>query len=157
MLWLRLMQLCPPPALELSLGGAINPPDFKRTGHIVRTRYTAVLAALAGACLAAPAAQGSQFDGRWNVVLTTTAGDCEKAIPGSFAVKGLDIAHDGKSSLFGAGAIEKNGSMWSRFVHPENRSDIYRMQGRFRGATASGAWSNGLRYCGGTWRATRVR
>jgi len=42
-------------------------------------------------------------------------------------------------------------------VHPGDRNDVYRIQGRFRGPTASGAWSNGLRYCGGNWRATRVR
>ena len=42
----------------------------------MRAKDLAKLAALASAFLIAQAAHASQFDGRWDVVLTTTAGDC---------------------------------------------------------------------------------
>ena len=104
--------------------------------------------------LAASPAQATGFDGRWEFVLTTTVGECEKALPGAFTVRGLDIDPDGQSPLKAAGAIEKSGSMWSRLTAGQH---VYRIQGRFRGAAASGAWSSGSRYCGGNWRASRVR
>lgn len=99
-------------------------------------------------------AQAAGFDGRWEFVLTTTVGTCEKTLPGAFAVRGLDIDPDSKSPLKAAGALEKNGSMWSRLSAGEH---VYRIQGRFRGAGASGAWSSGSRYCGGNWHASRMR
>ena len=122
---------------------------------LFNSKFVLFLAGFVVAAIASTAiARASALEGRWEFVLTTTVGECEKQLGGSFVVKGLDVDPDPKSVLKAAGALEKDGNMWSRL---SNGNDIYRIQGRFRGAAASGAWSNGARYCGGTWRASRSR
>ena len=119
-------------------------------------RAAVILAAGSVFCLASQTGQASAqaFDGRWNVVLTTSVGQCEPSLPSVFLVKGHDILADTRGELRADGQVERNGDMWMRL---SRGNDQYRAQGRFRGGSGEGAWSSGSRYCGGRWRATRVR
>ncbi len=91
-------------------------------------------------------------DGAWTAVLTTQAGKCEKAFQMRFAARGGDLVTATGSGQSADGAIEPDGTLWLRM---KSSRDLYRLQGRMRGASANGTWSSNTRLCGGTWRGSR--
>jgi hypothetical protein len=91
-------------------------------------------------------------DGAWTAVLTTQAGKCERAFQLRFAARGSDLVTATGSKQSADGALEPDGTLWLRL---KSGRDLYRLQGRMRGASASGTWSSNTRLCGGTWRGSR--
>ncbi|MGE3642710.1 MAG: hypothetical protein AB7F96_02530 [Beijerinckiaceae bacterium] len=110
---------------------------------------TFFLPALALVGLVPFAAASKVGDRPYAVEIVTTVGKCEKTIAARFVVRGDDIISDRASALIAEGAVEKNGTMWARMAKDR---DLYRLQGKLKGATGSGAWSSNTRLCGGTWR-----
>ena len=105
------------------------------------------------ACLLLPvSAQAATLDGHWAVDATTDVGDCQRAFEGEFVVaQGAILEAEGGAP---AGYIEANNSAWARFTR---NGHIARAQGKFAGASASGTWSSNTSYCGGHWRAHKLR
>jgi hypothetical protein len=98
------------------------------------------------------AAQAAPLDGHWSVDATTQVGDCQRSFEGEFVVaQGAILEAEGGAP---AGYIEANGSAWARFTR---NGQVARGQGKFSGASASGTWSSNTSYCGGHWRAHKLR
>ncbi len=109
------------------------------------------IAFFAALLLAAPA-NAASFDGTWSVEGTTDVGPCAKSFSGEIVIRGNDLVSTSDAGAQALGSIDAKGDAWARLT----RSDgVARANGRFRGATGSGAWSSNTAYCGGRWTARK--
>jgi hypothetical protein len=115
----------------------------------------AVLAAVLGAPDIANAAGGRSmrvYDGTWNVVFTTRAGNCSSNISFPFGVSGGRVSSAGGGKV--TGGISPAGNVSVRI---SVGLSVANGSGRLAGNSGAGRWSgiiSGDR-CRGSWRATR--
>ena len=109
---------------------------------------------LLSAATPALAASAPSFDGLWSVEGTTDVGPCEKTIHGEIRIEHNDIVAAEGAEAQAVGSIDNSGSVWARLTSAAGQA---RANGRFHGASASGAWSSNTAYCGGRWTARKAR
>ena len=109
---------------------------------------------LLSAATPALAAGAPSFDGLWTVEGTTDVGPCEKTFHGAIRIEHNDIVAAEGASAQAVGSIDNSGSVWARLTSEAGQA---RANGRFHGASASGAWSSNTAYCGGRWTARKAR
>jgi len=130
--------------------------DLARTA-----RWIAVAAAVAA--VAAPGtadarkaggatAAGGGYDGIWNVLIITEAGQCDPAYSYPFRVFAGRISSTGPADV--SGSVSRGGGVAVRI---SAGGSVASGNGRLRGGTGAGRWtakvSSGS--CSGRWRATR--
>jgi hypothetical protein len=129
--------------------------DF-RFSHGFRAAFAAAaLAAMIGTPAPADAAQRSRaasYDGVWNVLFATQAGNCSSTNSVPFTVTGRRVSSAGGGKV--TGGIGSGGSVSVQIsVGASKASGI----GRLAGNSGAGRWSgiiSGDR-CSGTWQAAR--
>ena len=132
-------------------------PGFSRTRALRWIFAAAVLAAVA-----APATADARrarivraagaYDGTWNVIFTTRAGNCSPTNSAPFAVSGRRVSSAGGGKV--TGGISRGGAVSVRI---SVGLSVATGSGRLAGNSGTGRWSgiiSGDR-CSGTWQATR--
>jgi hypothetical protein len=129
--------------------------DFGRMRALPSVFAVAVLAATVGAPATADArgfGAARAYDGTWNVVFTTRAGNCSSTNSFPFAVSGHRVSSAGGGKVTGgitpAGAVSVRISLGL---------SVASGRGRLVGNSGTGRWSgiiSGDR-CSGSWQATR--
>jgi hypothetical protein len=120
-----------------------------------RILLAAAVAALIGAspgAYARPAAMAGAYDGTWNVVFFTQAGNCSATNSVPFAVFGRRVSSAGGGKV--TGGISRSGVVAvSISVGASHASG----SGRLVGNSGSGRWSGIITgdRCSGSWQATR--
>ena len=104
-------------------------------------------------CGLAPAtpAFAQQYDGRWQVEVTTEVGECPSGAVG-VRIEGVNIVAIEAEGVQPWGYIEGS-QIVANF---RGGTDVMRAHGNLRGRAASGAWSSPTRYCGGRWQARKI-
>jgi hypothetical protein len=126
--------------------------NFKRTGAAQGILAALVLAA----GMSSPAAAGPRpgaYDGTWNVVFTTKAGNCSSNNSAPFNVAGRQVSSAGGGKV--TGGIGSNGAV---SVHISVGLSAADGKGRLVGNSGTGRWSGVISgdRCSGTWQATRT-
>ena len=107
-----------------------------------------------GLAASAAGAFPQNYDGVWDVDVTTTVGQCEPEIAGTVTIQGGHVVASSGPDVAVWGYVEDDGVVSARFTQGQ---DILRAQGNLRGGQGSGAWSSNTKYCGGKWTARRER
>jgi hypothetical protein len=116
---------------------------------------TALLAAIAvapGAAEARRYARAGAYDGTWNVVFATRAGNCSATNSVPFAVSGMRVSSAGGGKV--TGGISRNGVVSVAIsVGLSHASGSGRLVGNY----GAGRWAGIITgdRCSGTWQATR--
>jgi hypothetical protein len=111
----------------------------------------AAVVATSGAAEARRAARGA-YDGTWNVVFTTRAGNCSATNRVPFAVSGTRVSSAGGGKV--TGGVSRNGVVSVAIsVGRSHASGSGRLVGNF----GAGRWSGIITgdRCSGSWQATR--
>jgi hypothetical protein len=129
--------------------------DFRFSQTLRAVFAAAVLATMAGAPAPADAAllsRAASYDGVWNVLFATQAGNCSSTNSVPFTVTGRRVSSAGGGKV--TGGISSGGSVAVQIsVGASKASGI----GRLAGNSGAGRWSgiiSGDR-CSGTWQAVR--
>ncbi|MGP9814083.1 hypothetical protein ACTZWT_21430 [Rhodopseudomonas sp. NSM] len=122
-----------------------------RTGLVAAAALGLGLVAAAGDAEAAKRRAG-QFDGIWNVVFATRAGNCSPTYNAPFAVQGRRVSSAGGGKV--TGGITGGGNV---AVKISVGASVARGRGRLSGNSGSGIWSGLIQgdRCRGVWQATR--
>lgn len=127
--------------------------SFKRTGPVQGILALAVLifaAGMFGTANAGP--RPGAYDGTWNVVFTTKAGNCSSNNGAPFNVSGTEVSSAGGGKV--TGGISPGGAVSVRISLGLSEATG---TGRLAGNTGTGRWSGVISgdRCSGTWLATR--
>ena len=131
--------------------------NFRRTHGLRWLLATAVLATLAapGAADARrpPTVRAGAYDGTWNVVFATQAGNCSSTNSVPFAVSGTHLSSAGGGKV--TGGISRAGVV---SVNIQVGASHASGNGRLVGNSGSGRWSGIITgdKCSGSWQATRT-
>jgi hypothetical protein len=117
-----------------------------------------VLAAMAGAPVTADAARAPRaagpgaFDGIWNVLFTTHAGNCNSTNSVPFTVTGRRVSSAGGGKV--SGGISPSGAV---SVNISVGASTATGSGRLAGNSGGGRWTGIISgdKCSGTWQASR--
>ncbi len=101
-----------------------------------------------------PASAVTTYDGTYKVDITTEEGDCQRTASGTVTVSDGIIVATSDSSAQVFGRIGADGVASFQF---RRGSDIAHVSGRLKGASGSGSWSVSTQFCGGVWRAQKMR
>jgi hypothetical protein len=127
--------------------------NFKRLS--LGTFAAAVIAlAAANPAAAGPRSAGAAaYDGNWNVVFTTRAGNCSATNSAPFSVSGGHLSSAGGGKV--TGGIGANGAVSVRISLGQSAANG---NGRLAGNSGSGRWSGVISgdQCSGTWQASRT-
>jgi hypothetical protein len=129
--------------------------DFQPS-RISRWAFAAcAVAALTAAPVTAKAARGPRtgvYDGVWNVLFATQAGNCSSNNSVPFTVSGARVSSAGGGKV--TGGIGRNGSVAVQISVGASKASG---SGRLGGNTGIGRWSGIIQgdRCSGTWQATR--
>ena len=129
--------------------------DSSRSQALRWILFAGTVAALIGAApgaYARPAAMAGAYDGTWNVIFSTRAGNCSATNSVPFAVSGRRVTSAGGGKV--TGGISRNGVVAvSISVGASHASG----SGRLVGNSGSGRWSGIITgdRCSGSWQATR--
>jgi hypothetical protein len=129
--------------------------DLSRSRASRRILLAGAVAVVAGAspgASARPAAMAGAYDGTWNVVFTTRAGNCSATNSVPFAVAGRRVSSAGGGKV--TGGISRGGVVAvSISVGASHASG----SGRLVGNSGAGRWSGIITgdRCSGSWQATR--
>jgi hypothetical protein len=118
---------------------------------LLATAVAALIGASPGA-YARPAAMAGAYDGTWNVVFFTQAGNCSATNSVPFAVSGRRVSSAGGGKV--TGGISRSGVVAvSISVGASHASG----SGRLIGNSGAGRWSGIITgdRCSGSWQATR--
>ena len=115
----------------------------------------ALLAAIAmapGAAEARRYIRAGAYDGTWNVVFSTRAGNCSSTNSVPFAVSGARVSSAGGGKV--TGGISRNGVVAVRISVGLSAASG---NGRLAGNSGAGRWSGVISgdRCSGSWQATR--
>jgi hypothetical protein len=101
---------------------------------------------------AATRRRAGAYDGTWNVVFTTTRGNCSSGYSVPFTVIGSRVSSAGGGRV--AGSVNRAGAVAVKVSVGASRASG---GGRLAGAYGAGAWRGIITgdRCSGTWRATR--
>jgi hypothetical protein len=133
--------------------------DVRRARALRWMFVAAVLAAVVGAPGAADASKtrravmvGGGYDGIWNVLIITQAGNCDPAYSYPFQVSGGRITSAGAADV--SGTVGRGGGV---VVRISAGGSVASGSGRLGGSTGAGRWSARLSSgnCSGRWQATR--
>jgi hypothetical protein len=130
--------------------------NFRRTRALRWLLATAVLATFAapGAADARrpPTVRAGAYDGTWNVVFATQAGNCSSTNSLPFAVSGTHLLSAGGGKV--TGGISRNGVVAVRISVGLSAASG---NGRLVGNSGAGRWSGVISgdRCSGSWQATR--
>jgi hypothetical protein len=126
--------------------------DFRRV-RAVRWMFAAVvLAAMAGAPNRADARGVGAYDGTWNVLFATRAGNCSSTNSVPFTVAGTRVSSAGGGKV--TGGISPAGNVSVRI---SVGASVATGSGRLSGNSGTGRWSGIITgdKCSGSWQATR--
>jgi hypothetical protein len=109
--------------------------------------------AIAMSSTAVAAGPRGAYDGTWNVVFTTRAGNCSSTNSAPFNVSGRQVSSAGGGKV--TGGISPNGVVAVRISVGLSGADG---KGRLVGNSGTGRWSGVITgdRCSGTWQATRT-
>jgi hypothetical protein len=130
--------------------------NFRTTRSLRWLLATAVLATLAapGAADARqpPTVRTGAYDGTWNVVFATQAGNCSSTNSVPFAVLGTHLSSAGGGKV--TGGISRNGLVAVKISVGLSAASG---NGRLVGNSGAGRWSGVISgdRCSGSWQATR--
>lgn len=131
--------------------------DFRRRRALRWILAAAVLAAFAApgaadARTARKAGTGGGYDGIWNVLIITQAGNCDPAYSYPFRVSGGRISTAGAADV--SGSVGRGGGV---VVRISAGGSVATGSGRLGGSTGAGRWSARLSggNCSGRWEARR--
>jgi len=115
----------------------------------------ALLAAIAvapGAAEARRYARAGAYDGTWNVVFATRAGNCSATNSVPFAVSGMRVSSAGGGKV--TGGISRNGAVSVNISVGLSHASG---SGRLAGNVGAGHWAGVITgdRCSGSWQATR--
>jgi len=135
--------------------------SFAHLGRMRALRWIFAAAVLAAA--AAPGAAdaraaraavgaGGGYDGIWNVLIMTQAGNCDAAYSYPFRVSGSRISTAGAADV--SGTVSRGGGV---VVRISAGGSVATGNGRLGGNSGAGRWSARLSggNCSGRWQATR--
>ncbi len=130
---------------------------FTRTRALRWILAAGIVATIAGAPLTADARQArtvraGAYDGVWNVVFATRAGNCSATNSAPFAVAGRRVSSAGGGKV--TGGIGRGGAVSVRI---SVGLSVASGSGRLVGNSGAGRWS-GIIFgdrCSGTWQAAR--
>ncbi|MCG6206653.1 hypothetical protein LPW26_18545 [Rhodopseudomonas sp. HC1] len=124
-------------------------PGFARIGLLTAA---GLLAALTTSDAEAARRRAANFDGTWNVVFATRAGNCSPTYNAPFAVQGRRVASAGGGKV--TGGITGGGNVAVRI---SVGASVANGRGRLAGTTGTGTWSGVIQgdRCHGVWQATR--
>jgi hypothetical protein len=108
--------------------------------------------AMSNTAVAARPQSAGAYDGTWNVVFTTRAGNCSATNSAPFNVSGRQVSSAGGGKV--TGGISPNGAVSVRISLGLSAATG---NGRLIGNTGTGRWSGVISgdRCSGTWQATR--
>ena len=125
--------------------------DVSRSRALRWVLSAALLAATPGAAEARRAAQGA-YDGTWNVVFSTRAGNCSSTNSVPFAVSGTRVSSAGGGKV--TGGISRGGVVSVAISVGLSHASG---SGRLVGNVGAGRWAGIITgdRCSGTWQAAR--
>jgi hypothetical protein len=138
--------------MSISVQSITSSSNFKRIRPV-----QGILAALVFAAgMSSPAAAGPRpgaYDGTWNVVFTTKAGNCSSNNSAPFSVSGTQVSSAGGGKV--TGGITPGGAV---SVHISVGLSAADGKGRLVGNAGTGRWTGVISgdRCSGTWQATRT-
>jgi hypothetical protein len=129
--------------------------NFNGSLSFRRLLSAALLAAIAiapGAAEARRYARAGAYDGTWNVVFSTRAGNCSSTNSVPFAVSGTRVSSAGGGKV--TGGISRNGMVSVAISVGLSHASG---SGRLVGNVGAGRWAGIITgdRCSGTWQATR--
>ena len=139
---------------------SISAQSIKSSSNFKRFRSVRGILALAAIAFAtgisSPAAAGPRagaYDGTWNVVFTTRAGNCSSNNSAPFNVSGTQVLPAGGGKV--SGGVTPNGAV---SVHISVGLSAADGKGRLVGNSGAGRWSGVISgdRCSGTWQASRT-
>ena len=141
--------------MTFSARSVIFSAGFKGSRRFRRLLSAALLAAIAvapGAAEAKRYARAGAYDGTWNVVFATRAGNCSSTNSVPFAVSGTRVSSAGGGKV--TGGIGRGGVV---YVHIRVGLSHASGSGRLAGNYGAGRWSGIITgdRCSGIWQATR--
>jgi hypothetical protein len=118
----------------------------------VRARkFIAGLILTSGLPVAALAA--GSHDGRWQVELQTTVGNCPANVETVVNIKQNRVVAISTSGVTPWGYVDETNTFVGHFSSGQK---VLRANGDVKGNSARGPWSSQTDYCGGTWTAHRI-
>ena len=125
--------------------------DFRRL-RALRWIFAAAVVAAFAVPGAADARTSGGYDGVWNVLIITQAGNCDPAYSYPFRVSGGRISTAGAADV--SGSVGRGGGV---VVRISAGGSVATGSGRLGGRTGAGRWSARLSggNCSGRWEATR--
>jgi hypothetical protein len=120
--------------------------------HLLSAVLLATLAVAPGAAEARRYVQARAYDGTWNVVFSTRAGNCSSTNSVPFAVYGTRVASAGGGKV--TGGISRSGVVSVAISVGLSHASG---SGRLVGNNGAGRWAGIITgdRCSGTWQATR--
>jgi hypothetical protein len=125
---------------------------FRVSKRILLAGLAAAMAAASPGAHARPAPMGGAYDGTWNVVFFTQAGNCSSTNSVPFAVAGRSVSSAGGGKV--TGGINRGGMV---AVNISIGASHASGSGRLVGNSGTGRWSGIITgdKCSGSWQATR--
>ena len=125
---------------------------FRVSKRILLAGIAAAMAAASPGAHARPAPMGGAYDGTWNVVFFTQAGNCSSTNSVPFAVAGRNVSSAGGGKV--TGGINRGGVV---AVNISIGASHASGSGRLVGNSGTGRWSGIITgdKCSGSWQATR--
>ena len=126
--------------------------DFRRVRALRWIFAAAILAAMAGVPGRADARGVGAYDGTWNVLFATHAGNCSSSNSVPFTVAGTRVSSAGGGKV--TGGISPAGNVSVRI---SVGASVATGSGRLTGNSGTGRWSGIITgdKCSGSWQATR--
>ena len=123
-----------------------------RSKPVLLAGLAVAIAAASPGAYARPAAMAGAYDGTWNVVFFTQAGNCSSTNSVPFAVAGRSVSSAGGGKV--TGGISRGGVV---AVNISVGASHASGSGRLVGNSGSGRWSGIITgdKCSGSWQATR--
>jgi hypothetical protein len=124
----------------------------KASKRILPAGAVAALISVLPSAYASPAAMARAYDGTWNVVFSTQAGNCSATNSVPFAVSGRRVSSAGGGKV--TGGISRGGVV---AVNISVGASHASGSGRLVGNSGAGHWSGIITgdKCSGSWQATR--
>ena len=98
------------------------------------------------------AAAGDQFDGVYDVDVSTDVGNCNKTYHGTVTIEGGHVTSTGDAGATAWGLVDSEGTVSMQFHRGE---ELAHVAGHAKGRKAQGTWSTPVSQCGGRWWAER--
>ncbi len=143
--------------MTISAGRIAFFPGFSRARALRWIFAAGIVAAIAGAPHTADARQArivraGAYDGVWNVVFATRAGNCSATNSAPFAVSGRRVSSAGGGKV--TGGVSRSGAVSVRI---SVGLSVASGSGRLVGNSGAGRWSGVISgdRCSGTWQAVR--